>query len=278
MIISLLHRLIRSRFHRLGFKSEILESGFCRLHFFQRDNRDASRNILFVHGLGTSSSTWINVLPSLRNLGTLSCLDLPGYGFSKITTGDPFFSLQQMDHALEHFIQSTQRLPITLIGHSLGGWLAARYAANHPDSVHHLILISNAGIRYDGFEQQVDAFTIKDTADVHRLLQKMWFHYPCDFKPFTSSIYHTLTKKQVGRFVHSINEEDLFNQSFSSLPMPLDVVWGTEDELISKKSVDIMKQLAPHLKEHFISRCGHVPQLERPRELTSLLKTILASP
>jgi pimeloyl-ACP methyl ester carboxylesterase len=278
MIINLVHRLIRSRFHRMGFRSEFLEIESCRLHFFQRYNRNASRNILFIHGLGTSSSTWINVLPELHELCTVSCLDLPGYGFSKIITGDPFFTLQQMDHALEQFIQITQRLPIVLIGHSLGGWLATRYAAKHPDSVCHLILMNNAGIRYDGFEQQADAFTIKSIDDVRCLLQQMWFRYPWYFKPFTSSIYHTLKKKQVDRFIHSIKEEDLLNQSFFSVATPLDVIWGMEDGLISKKSVDIMKQLAPHLKEHFISHCGHVPQLERPHELTSLLKIILIPP
>jgi pimeloyl-ACP methyl ester carboxylesterase len=277
MIINLLHRLIQFRFHRLGFRSEFLESESCRLHLFQRYNQNDARNILFIHGLGTSSSTWINILPSFLKLYNVSCLDLPGYGFSKITAGDPFFSLQQMDHAVEHFVQSTQRLPIILIGHSLGGWLAARYAAKNPTSVHYLILINNAGIRYDGFEQQLDAFTIMNVDDVRRLLQQMWFHYPWYFKPFTSSIYHTLSKKHVSRFVHSIKEEDLLNQSFSSLTMPLDVVWGTEDDLISKKSVDIMKQLTPNIKEHFILRCGHVPQLERPRELASLLKAIFTS-
>jgi pimeloyl-ACP methyl ester carboxylesterase len=277
MIIHLLHRLIRVRFHRLGFHSQFLKLDSCQVHFFQKDNRDASMNILFIHGLGTSSSTWINVLPGVREFGNISCLDLPGYGFSKITSGDPCFSLQQLDHAIEHFIQSSQRLPIVLIGHSLGGWLAARYAAKHPESVRHLILINNAGIKYDGFEQQGDAFSLKSVDDVHRLLQKMWFHYPWYFKPFTSSVYDSLRKKHISRFVQSIREEDLLNQSFSCLTMPIDVIWGEDDGLISKKSVDIMKQHAPHLKVHFILRCGHVPQLERPRELTSMLKTILTA-
>ena len=119
--------------------------------------------------------TWIYVLPELQYSGNISCLDLPGYGFSKINSGDPFFSLQKMDNAIEQFIQTTQRLPIVLIGHSLGGWLAARYAARHPDSVSHL---NNAGIRYEGFEKQADAFSIKCVEDVDRLLQQMWYRYP----------------------------------------------------------------------------------------------------
>ena len=276
MIIHLLHRFIHTRYFLLGLKSKFLESESCRLHFFQRYDRNISKNILFIHGLGTSSSTWIKVMRSLREFGNVTCLDLPGHGFSHITSGNPFFSLQQLDDAIEHF-QSTQRTPTIIIGHSLGGWLAARYAVNHPDSVEHLILIDNAGIRYDGAEKQVDAFTIKSVDDARRLLQQMWFHYPWYFKPFSSSVYHSLRKKQISRFTQSIKEENLLNQSFSSLAMPLDVIWGTDDRLISSKSLNIMKQLAPHVKEHFISSCGHVPQLERPRELASVLKNILSS-
>ena len=44
---------------------------------------------------------------------------------------------------------------------------------------------------------------------------------PGNFKPFAFSIYHSLIKKQVSRFIHSIKEEDLLNHSFSSLLMPL---------------------------------------------------------
>ena len=249
----------------------------CRLHFFRRLNRIASSNILFLHGLGTSSSTWIHVLPSLRESGSITCLDLPGHGFSKITGGDRFFPLRQMDQALEQFIQSTQHPPLHIIGHSLGGWLAARYAARHPESVEHLILIDNAGIRYEGFERQADAFTIRSVDDVRHLLELLWYRYPWYFRPFTSSIYHSLLTKQISGFIQSVQEEDFLNRSIPFLTMPLDSIWGMDDGVVSKKSVDIMKKLAPHLREHFIPRCGHVPQLERPRELTLLLAHILAS-
>jgi pimeloyl-ACP methyl ester carboxylesterase len=182
-----------------------------------------------------------------------------------------------MDRAIEQFIRDTQHGPIILIGHSLGGWLAARYAVAHPRSVRHLILINNAGIKYDGFEQQAELFRFRDVDDVRRLLQKMWYRYPWYFKPFASSIYKSLKQKQIDQFVHSINDEDLLNRSFKSLHLPIDILWGANDGLISNTSVEIMKQLAPQAKEHFIPECGHVPQLERPRELIHVLTAVLTS-
>jgi pimeloyl-ACP methyl ester carboxylesterase len=77
--------------------------------------------------------------------------------------------------------------------------------------------------------------------------------------------------------VRSIREEDFLNQKISALPMPVDVIWGNEDRLISKESVKIMKKLLPDLAAHSIPQCGHVPQLEKPHQVSLLLNQILAS-
>jgi len=262
----------------MGFTSEQYEIDSCRLHSFQKKGRDGSTPIVFLHGLGTSSSTWIKVLSALRRKDTIACLDLPGHGFSKIKNGDAYFTLKQMDHALDQFINRFTALPVILVGHSLGGWLAARYAVDHPDRVRRLILINHAGVQYEGVEQQKEAFTINSVEDVRKLLRQMWYHYPWYYQPFTSSIYRSLKKKQITQFISSITEVDFLNPSLSSLTMPLDIFWGTEDRLISMISLEVMKQHVPQLKAYFIARCGHVPQLESPRALAALFSGILPSP
>ena len=277
MLISSLHRLIRYRFHRHGFQSCYLQLDSSTVHYFRRQCPQASKRLVFIHGLGTSSSSWIKILPSLSKSYTISCLDLPGYGFSKITSGDPFCSLTRLDCAVEQFIQLTQALPIILIGHSLGGWLAARTALNHPEWVKNLILINNAGIQYPGVEQQADLFDLLTLDDTRQLLYHMWYRYPYYFKPFTGSLFQSLKKKHINDFVRSIREEDFLNQKLSELPMPVDVIWGNEDRLISKESVSIMKKLLPDLTVHSIPQCGHVPQLEKPHQMSILLNQIIAS-
>ena len=77
--------------------------------------------------------------------------------------------------------------------------------------------------------------------------------------------------------MRSIREEDFLNQKLSELPMPVDVIWGNEDRLISKESVSIMKKLLPDLTVHSIPQCGHVPQLEKPHQMSILLNQIIAS-
>jgi len=262
----------------LGFRSEFLDLESCRLHFFRRLRGKNAKHIVFIHGLGTSSSTWIKILSSLDKSFSITCVDLPGHGFSRIKHDLPFLTLEQLDTTVEQFLRQTQQKPIILIGHSLGGWLAARFAINHPKVVCRLILINNAGIQYPGVAHQAEVFDIQSVKDVRRLLQRMWFRSPWYFALFASSIFHSLRKKRVNDFVASVREKDFLNASLPVLSMPVDVIWGEEDRLISKQSVEIIKQLLPQAKEHWIPQCGHVPQLERPRELSSLLQRLLASP
>jgi pimeloyl-ACP methyl ester carboxylesterase len=276
VFIDLLHRSVRRRYHRLGFRSKVLEQKSCTIHYYRRENEESPRHIVLVHGLGTSSSTWIKILPSLLRYGTITCIDLPGFGFSEIASGAAFFSLTQFDESLDDFFSILKKVPVVLIGHSLGGWLAARLAIKKPELIERLVLINNAGINYAGVERQAQAFRIRNVTDVRSLLNRMWFRYPWYFTPFSKSVYHALQSKHVGDFVASVQEEDFINARPFAFAKPVDVIWGKEDHLIPMETAPMMHAFIPQLRLHIIPRCGHVPQLEKPRELADILKQILA--
>ena len=275
MIVELLHRAIRLRFHRLGFRSRILPLENCRIHYYQRTACGTGTPIVFLHGLGTSSSTWIKILPLLPRAQSITCVDLPGHGFSRITSGEPFFPMNRLDAVLEQWFDRTQTAPVLLVGHSLGGWLAARFALRHPRSVRRLVLINAAGIHYPGAEKQAEAFTLKRTADARRLLDLLWYRYPWYFKPFTGGVFHSMQKRSIASFVASVRPDDFINHSLPELTPALDVIWGEEDRLTDVQSADIIRGLLPNAGVHRVPKCGHVPQLERPRLLAPLLRDII---
>ncbi len=277
MIIELLHRLVKYRFYRLGFRTNYVDINSCRIHYVNHNIQRPSGQIIFIHGAGTSMSTWIRILPLMNPVGSITCVDLPGHGLSRFLSGDSFFPMDIMENTLEQFMGRLYSEQVTIIGHSLGGWLAGWYAINHPASVKRLILINNAGIRYPGVARQAEAFNFCSSDDVRKLLNLMWHNMPWYFSPFIPSIYRSLQKKHIGEIIKSINEGHFLNKSLNILKMPVDIIWGKEDHLISEDSLAIMSQAIPRARIHYIHDCGHVPQLEQPSELASILNTILAT-
>jgi abhydrolase domain-containing protein 6 len=275
MLIDFLHSQIHRRYLQLGFNDGFIECGRFRLHAYERYTDDSIGTLVLIHGLGTSSSTWIRIVPRLDKAWNVLALDLPGFGFSKINSGSLFANLEEMNQSVATLITQKVSHPCALLGHSLGGWLAARYAIVHPETIRLLILVDNAGILCDETLEQGRAFQVESVADLRVLLDKIWRRYPWYFKPFYRAVLKDLRKRRVANFVQSIHAEDFLNDRLNRLTMNVSVVWGKQDGLISLSSAEILKQAIGHAQIHLIDRCGHVPQLERPKEFAEVLRNIL---
>lgn len=94
--------------------------------------------IVFVHGTESSASEWDTyraLLPALD----VSAIDLPGHG-DRI---DVPFTTDSAMQAIGEGVQGAS--PVILVGHSLGGYLATRYASLHPGAIAGLVLCGATG-------------------------------------------------------------------------------------------------------------------------------------
>jgi abhydrolase domain-containing protein 6 len=262
MLINFLHRQIRRRYRRLGFREGFHDAGRFSLHYYERSTPGSPNTLVLVHGLGTSSSTWVRVLPGFDRRWNILALDLPGYGLSPINKGQPYALLGELHQTLEEFLAGRVHYPFVLLGHSLGGWLAGYHAIQHPKRVRHLILADNAGIFTDETIEQGKAFLVDSMGDVTRLLNTIWYRYPWYFKPFYKAVLNDLRQHRVSGFVQSIQRNDFLNGYLHQLSMPVSIIWGREDKLISLKSVEVMEQAIPQYRVFLLDRCGHVRQQE----------------
>lgn len=70
--------------------------------------------------------------------------DLPGFGESSLSSAP--ISIALMTECLAEYLQALRSPVVYLVGHSLGGWVAANYALRYPEGVKGLILIEPEGI------------------------------------------------------------------------------------------------------------------------------------
>lgn len=118
--------------------AEYLELAGGPVHF--RDYGGTGQPILLVHGLGGSIPNWDLLGPRLTDRGHVVAIDLPGFGLSP--PGQDW-SLDTHITAITGTIEHLGE-PVALIGNSMGGLLSEMVAAERPDLVDLLILLSPA--------------------------------------------------------------------------------------------------------------------------------------
>lgn len=101
--------------------------------------------VLMLHGSGPGVTGWRNFrgnLPVLSRHFRCLVLELPGFGVSDPTDEHP---MRAAPGAIQRFLDGLGLQQVDLIGNSMGGILATRFAIDHPDRVRRLVTIGGMG-------------------------------------------------------------------------------------------------------------------------------------
>jgi pimeloyl-ACP methyl ester carboxylesterase len=110
-----------------------------------------AKTIVLLHGFGASLHTWDAWCQELEKTYRVIRFDLPGAG---LTGGDPSgdYSDARGVHILSTLLDELDLAQVVLVGHSMGGRLAWRLAAEQPHRVSQLVLIAPDGFASPGFD------------------------------------------------------------------------------------------------------------------------------
>jgi len=234
------------------------------------------RPLVLLHGGGSKLDWRANVEPLSQRFRVVAP-DLPGFGRSEKPERD--YTLAFYDQFLEQLVQGMGGARIALVGHSMGGLLAARFAAAHPDTVERLILVAPMG-----FGPEIHpAIRLMQVPVIGALLGRPSLSG-------TRRLLHTLIAKRE-LITEDLVRETLELQSqpgaarafasiFGKLVRPVRgvvarmpetmaslgpltmVIWGKEDALVPCRHIDIARERLPGGRFLVFQGCGHFPQLE----------------
>jgi pimeloyl-ACP methyl ester carboxylesterase len=108
--------------------------------------------IVFLHGAWDDGSEWVPVMELLAESIHGFAPDLLGFGES--ANSNVHHSINLQVECLFDFLEALKLEKVYLVGHSLGGWIAATYALKYPEKVHGLILLSPEGVAAEGQDQE----------------------------------------------------------------------------------------------------------------------------
>lgn len=246
--------------------------------------------LVLLHGVGSFSLEWGLVIPELARSHRIVVPDLPGLGESKVSTG-------KRDAAtavawLGELIAKTCPEPPTLVGHSLGGALAAHFAIEHGDRLRRIVLVDASSIgRFRpapgvilalvGYgarpsSRSRDRFLRQVLANPERARAKWGDRWAAleayDIDQATRPSVDEATRELFRRIgVRRIPPDRL-----RSIDVPVALIWGRGDRLMHFR---IAEKASARFgwPVHAIDDCGHGPHIERPEAFLDAFKAATAT-
>ena len=232
--------------------------------------------LLYLHG-GEGFGTYDPTSGPLAERFTVYAPSHPG--FFGTTRPEWLYTITDLAHFTQDMVQELGLDGYVLVGHSIGGWIAAEMAAMDQHNIKGLVLVDAAGIRPEKGEITEIFMVSADT----RL--KLGFHDPSqvpDYEYFTAerttdeaAILHAnmemLSRLCWRPYLHNPS----LPHYLGGVKIPTLVVWGKQDAILPVECGEMYAKLLPNATLKSIDNCGHKPQMEKPQEFNDTVAAFL---
>nr|WP_198429284.1 4,5:9,10-diseco-3-hydroxy-5,9,17-trioxoandrosta-1(10),2-diene-4-oate hydrolase [Nocardia bovistercoris] len=250
--------------------------------------------IVLLHGGGPGASSWSNFsrnIPVLARDFHVIAVDQPGFGRSDKPTDHPQYfvhSSSALNDLLTH-LEITER--VHLLGNSLGGGTAVRFALDYPALAGKLVLMGPGGLSLNVFAadptegvKNLSRFNLDPTrANIEAFLRIMVFDQSLVTEELIEERYESANQPEslaatraMGKsFSGADFEKGMLWREAHKLRQPVLLIWGREDRVNPIDGAIVATKMIPRVQLHIFGGCGHWAQLEKFNEFNRLATDFL---
>jgi pimeloyl-ACP methyl ester carboxylesterase len=255
-----------------AMRAELAAAGLKRVEsdglvWFRGGNGDAT--LLLLHGVNEQAGTWAPIVPSLASRFRLIIPDLAGHGASEPQAGP--LPMETIIDGVHHVVQREATERLTILGNSMGGWVAMLYVLGHPERVEQLILEDASGMAW--------ALTVplfpRTTDEAILCLRAV--HGPA-YEPeqwMIDAMLERAISAPATRVMQGGNlMVHLLDGRLDQIRVPTALIWGRDDGLLPVLYAEALQKRIAGATLDVIDGAAHIPHRQQPeRFLACLLET-----
>ena len=233
--------------------------------------------LLMLHGFGESLVSFRNIIDPLARHYRVVALDLPGFGLSDKPAGS--YSLATTVVRIQNFIARWIQGPVVIVGHSMGGEVAAAVALAQPPHVTAVVLISPAGYALGPWigDSSVSwprrGWVGSAIAYVLPMHDPAWLSEPADraaYEPFSDPAYRESSHRVLAEF-----DFGALRDRYPDVTQPVLVIWGERDPTIPLSVGEAIARALPRGQLVIIPGALHRPQETHPEQVVAEIERFL---
>jgi pimeloyl-ACP methyl ester carboxylesterase len=275
-LLATLQGYVRRRLVAAGASSDLHLVAGHSVHAYRIPGAGVGPPVVLVHGLGGSANGWVRIVRLLaRDFSAVYAVDLPGNGFSPLPISGPLAIEEQLG-VLHAFCREVVKVPAFVVGNSLGGAMSVILAALHPEDVAALGLVAPAGgqMTPESMGELMRVLDVRTTADAVRLTRRLFHRAPLLailFAPEMRKMHASPAVRALRN--HAGQRHHIPPELIATVRAPTLLLWGASEKLLPREQLDWYRAHLPRgARIEVVQGFGHVPQMERPRELVARLR------
>jgi pimeloyl-ACP methyl ester carboxylesterase len=248
--------------------------------------------LVFVHGLSGCWQNWLENIPHFARSRRVIAIDLPGFGESELPNEE--ISMPGYGRFVDAFLGEIGVDRASIVGNSMGGFIAAEVAVSHPERVDKLGLVSAAGVMTVGPAQltvasrlarSFNAGSARVLARRHSLVRRRGMRkvvlygivtHPELLQP--ELVYEIASGGGKPGFMDAFKAvlDYDFRDRLPEIERPTLIVWGRNDRIVPVGGAYRYEEMIPNSRRVIFEETGHVPMIERPALFNRVLEDFLA--
>ena len=246
----------------LGLRPRADEAGGYRVHAVETGR--GPETVVLLHGLSGSSRWWQRNIPALADTRRVVVPDVIGFGRSRLSR--PLPDVPGLADVLAAWMGQLDDAPVHLVGHSMGGHLAAHIAARHPDRIDRLVLVDPAGIPRPLTPRHVARFAYETAPP------RSWGDPR--FLPVIVGDALAAGPITILRSLRNILRDDV-RPLLSQIRAPTLLIWGERDSIVPAAHAPAFRQAIPDARLLVLEGAYHNPMVDRPEAFNTAVRAFL---